>query len=410
MFLADLAGDGPVLELALGTGRIGLPLASTGVRVDGIDLSPRWSSASGPSPVATSSTSPSVTSPPSTSPARYRLVYVVFNTFHNLLTQDDQVRCFGNVAEHLTRPRCLPHRARPTPWWLQRLRPDNQYVDAEEIRVDRVTLDVGRHDPVTQLYDESHVSLSAEGRRGLPDRHPATAGPASWTSWPASPASASTTAGPAGRASRSTATACATSPSTVSSRRAAARGRTSAISMHRPEVGMAEDDHAVGDGVARQSRPRRADGQQVDAHDVLADRPHQPRRGPRSRVMRPAPWARLNMFAALYVGARAAREVPVSDRLAQPRKRSLSRRVVHDVDGPRAGRPGPDLAEHGLAVGLEVPLHVREPVAEARARRARRGPWRCPPARSGTDMSRSAMVTGLIHSCLRICSGRGRYH
>ena len=29
--------------------------------------------------------------------------------------------------------------------------------------MDRVTLDVGRHDPVTQLYDESHVSLSAEG-------------------------------------------------------------------------------------------------------------------------------------------------------------------------------------------------------------------------------------------------------
>ena len=39
-FLADLAGDGPVLELAIGTGRIGLPLAATGVRVDGIDLSP----------------------------------------------------------------------------------------------------------------------------------------------------------------------------------------------------------------------------------------------------------------------------------------------------------------------------------------------------------------------------------
>ena len=39
-FLAGLAGDGPVLELAIGTGRIGLPLAATGVRVDGIDLSP----------------------------------------------------------------------------------------------------------------------------------------------------------------------------------------------------------------------------------------------------------------------------------------------------------------------------------------------------------------------------------
>ncbi len=40
-FLAELAGEGPALELAIGTGRIGLPLAATGVRVDGIELSPR---------------------------------------------------------------------------------------------------------------------------------------------------------------------------------------------------------------------------------------------------------------------------------------------------------------------------------------------------------------------------------
>src|SRR5918998_414672 len=37
--LAQLAGDGPALELAIGTGRIALPLAATGVRVDGIELS-----------------------------------------------------------------------------------------------------------------------------------------------------------------------------------------------------------------------------------------------------------------------------------------------------------------------------------------------------------------------------------
>ena len=39
-FLAELAGDGPALELAIGTGRIGLPLAARGVAVEGIDLSP----------------------------------------------------------------------------------------------------------------------------------------------------------------------------------------------------------------------------------------------------------------------------------------------------------------------------------------------------------------------------------
>ena len=32
----------------------------------------------------------------------YGLVYLVFNTIGNLLTQDDQVRCFENAARHLT--------------------------------------------------------------------------------------------------------------------------------------------------------------------------------------------------------------------------------------------------------------------------------------------------------------------
>ena len=77
---------------------------------------------------------------------RYRLIYVVFNTLFNLLTQDDQVRCFENVAAHLTEDGVfvveafvptLPHRLR-----------DDQYVDAEAIEVDEVRLDVGRHDPV----------------------------------------------------------------------------------------------------------------------------------------------------------------------------------------------------------------------------------------------------------------------
>ena len=43
-----------------------------------------------------------MTSPRCRVEGNYRLVYVVFNTLFNLLTQDDQVRCFENVAAHLT--------------------------------------------------------------------------------------------------------------------------------------------------------------------------------------------------------------------------------------------------------------------------------------------------------------------
>src|SRR5215216_7379865 len=39
-FLEMLAGGGPALELAVGTGRIALPLADRGIHVDGVDISP----------------------------------------------------------------------------------------------------------------------------------------------------------------------------------------------------------------------------------------------------------------------------------------------------------------------------------------------------------------------------------
>ena len=101
-FLAGWPATGRRFELAIGTGRIALPLAARGVRVDGIDLSPAMVERCATSPAATTSRSRSATSPTCRRRARYRLIYVVFNTLFNLLTQDDQVRCFENVATHLT--------------------------------------------------------------------------------------------------------------------------------------------------------------------------------------------------------------------------------------------------------------------------------------------------------------------
>ncbi len=94
---------------------------------------------------------------------RYALIYVVFNTLFNLLTQDDQIRCFENVAGRLTEDGSFVVEAF-VPAYLYRLRGD-QYVDAEAIAVDEVRLDVARHDAVTQLLVESHVSLSSDGIR-----------------------------------------------------------------------------------------------------------------------------------------------------------------------------------------------------------------------------------------------------
>jgi hypothetical protein len=94
------------------------------------------------------------------------MIFVLFNTMFNLLTQDDQVRCFENVATHLTDDGVFVIEAF-VPSYLYRLRND-QYVDAEAIGLDEVRLDVGRHDPVAQTLDESHVSLSREGVRLFP--------------------------------------------------------------------------------------------------------------------------------------------------------------------------------------------------------------------------------------------------
>src|SRR5712691_7483428 len=101
-FLAQLAGPGPALELAIGTGRIALPLAARGTRVDGVDISPAMVDQlrAKPGGDQLSVTIGDFADVPV--PGTYRLIFVVWNTLFNLLTQDDQVRCFRNVAAHLT--------------------------------------------------------------------------------------------------------------------------------------------------------------------------------------------------------------------------------------------------------------------------------------------------------------------
>ncbi len=100
--LAELAGDGRVLEFAIGTGRVAVPLAERGVPVTGIELS-------GPMidrlrTKVDEEKIPVVVGDMATAraPGEYTLVYLVFNTISNLLTQAEQVACFRNAARHLT--------------------------------------------------------------------------------------------------------------------------------------------------------------------------------------------------------------------------------------------------------------------------------------------------------------------
>ncbi len=162
-FLEQLARGGPALELAIGTGRIALPLAARGIRVDGIDFSSAMIAKLRAKPGGTQIAVTMGNFADVAVKGRYRLIYLVFNTLFNLLSQDEQVHCFRNVADHLTDDGCFVVEAF-VPAFLHRLH-NNQYVDAEAIGVDEVRLDVLRHDMARQMIEESHVSLSSAGIR-----------------------------------------------------------------------------------------------------------------------------------------------------------------------------------------------------------------------------------------------------
>jgi SAM-dependent methyltransferase len=101
-FLARLAGSGPALELAVGTGRVAIPLAARGISVSGIELSQpmidllRRKAPEQALPVVTGDMATT------TVPGEFSLVYVVWNSMGNLRTQNEQVQCFRNAARHLS--------------------------------------------------------------------------------------------------------------------------------------------------------------------------------------------------------------------------------------------------------------------------------------------------------------------
>ena len=99
--LAELAGDGPALEFAIGTGRIGSPLAARGISVHGIEISrsmvARIDGKPGSERIAVTIGDMATTRVA----GEFTLVYLVFNTINNVTTQDGQVAVFANAAAHL---------------------------------------------------------------------------------------------------------------------------------------------------------------------------------------------------------------------------------------------------------------------------------------------------------------------
>lgn len=164
-FLASLAGSSPVLELAIGTGRVALPLAEMGVEVHGIDASEAM--------IARLREKPGGVDIPVTIgdfadvgvDGRYSLVFIVFNTLWALLTQDDQVRCVRNVAEHLADDGVfVVEAAVPDPGRFDR----GQRVGAVHVDVDSLVIEASRHDAANQRVESQQVFVGPDGIRPLP--------------------------------------------------------------------------------------------------------------------------------------------------------------------------------------------------------------------------------------------------
>ncbi|HET7552250.1 MAG TPA: class I SAM-dependent methyltransferase [Gemmatimonadaceae bacterium] len=165
--LHDLAAGGPVLELGIGTGRIALPLAARGLKMQGVDASEAM--------VARLRAKPGGKDIPVTIAdfrefdlaEKFALIFLAFNTIFALQSQEDQIQCFRTVARHLRPGGCF---------LIEAFVPDltrfdlGQRASVRSIDTDSAMLELSRHDAVAQRVDSQLIRLSSGGLELYPVR------------------------------------------------------------------------------------------------------------------------------------------------------------------------------------------------------------------------------------------------
>jgi SAM-dependent methyltransferase len=165
--LRELARGRPLLELGIGTGRVALPLLEAGADVHGIDASEQMLSRLRGKPGGDRIPVTIGDFGDFALETSFGVVYVVFNTFFGLLSQEEQVGCFRAVARHL-----LPEGV----FVMEAFVPDltrfvrNQNVSATQVDPSAVSLEVSKHDPVLQRTDSQRVTIGEDGIRLYPVR------------------------------------------------------------------------------------------------------------------------------------------------------------------------------------------------------------------------------------------------
>lgn len=158
--LAQLARGGRVLELGVGTGRVAIPLAATGLDVHGIELAPDMLDQLRSKPGSEAVTIHLGDMADMDIDGSFNLIYAVFGTLFMLPTQDDQVRCFQQAAHKLTPNGKLVIEAlmpRPTTY------EGGGKVTVADANDDRVIINVSENDALAQTIQTRQVVLRPSG-------------------------------------------------------------------------------------------------------------------------------------------------------------------------------------------------------------------------------------------------------
>ena len=160
-FLADLVpAGGRALELAVGTGRVAVPLAGRGITVEGIEASAAMVERMRAKPGGAAIRTVVGDMADVAVAGQFHLAYLVFNTLFNLPSQDRQVDCFVNVAKVLE-----PGGLFVIECFIQDLTEfdRDQRVATRGLTEDSVSMEFLVHDPVEQAVTYQRVTLDQRG-------------------------------------------------------------------------------------------------------------------------------------------------------------------------------------------------------------------------------------------------------
>ncbi len=163
--LWEIAANRKTLELAIGTGRIAVPLAQRGLEIHGIDASPEM--------VAELRKRPGgATIPVSIGDmadvdidGSFDFVFLIFNTLFNLRSQNDQIRCFQNASTRLNESGLF---------LIEAYVPDlSEFVDGQFVRTRHVGMnsafvETAVHDAAAQTVEYQRIHMTETGTRFRP--------------------------------------------------------------------------------------------------------------------------------------------------------------------------------------------------------------------------------------------------